>query len=228
MLRKMTIALLVTAAAAILAPGMASARGGFGGGGGFHGGGGGGFHGGGTGFGGGGFHSGAIGGGGGSRFAMGSSGGFRGQVSSNALNANALARGPVGAGAVAAHGFNPGFNHGFHHHGRGFAFGAGFGYGLNDSYAYYGDDYGYPAYSYDNSYYGDDGGCYIVRQRIHTRYGWRVRPVLSLRLKSLRLNETIARGDWAARDRCAYQPSTLYFLNQACMLFQPSSAASLR
>jgi hypothetical protein len=163
MLRKTMIALLATAAAATFAPGMASARG-------FGGGGGGGFHGGG-GFGGG-FHSPAIGGGGGFRGTMGSVGGFRSApVSNSALNANALARGPVGGGNVAAHGFRPGFGRGFHH-GRGFgigAFGAGLGYGYYDPYAYYGDDY--------DSYYGDDGGCYVVRQRVHTRYGWRVRPV---------------------------------------------------
>ncbi len=40
-------------------------------------------------------------------------------------------------------------------------------------YAYY-DDY---PYYYDDSYYGDDSGCYIVRQRVLTRHGWRVRPV---------------------------------------------------
>jgi hypothetical protein len=28
----------------------------------------------------------------------------------------------------------------------------------------------------DNDYY-DDGGCYVVRRRVMTRYGWRVRPV---------------------------------------------------
>jgi hypothetical protein len=161
MLRKTMIALLATAAAAAFAPGMASARG-------FGGGGGGGFHG---GFGGGGgFHSGAIGGGGGFRGAMGSVGGFRSApVGNSALNANALARGPIGNGNVVAHGFHPGFGHGFHH-GRGFVIGgAGLGYGYYDPYAYYGDDY--------DSYYGDDGGCYVVQQRVHTRYGWRIRPV---------------------------------------------------
>jgi hypothetical protein len=172
MLRKTMIGLLAAAAVATLAPGMASARGfGGGGGGGFHGGGGGG----------GGFHSAAIGGGGaGFHGAMGSGGGFRAaSVGGNAMNANALARGPVGAGNVAANGLHPGFGHGFHH-GRGFGFGgfgAGVGYGLYDPYAYYGDDYGYPGYASDDSYYGDDGGCYIVRQRVHTRYGWRLRPV---------------------------------------------------
>jgi hypothetical protein len=66
----------------------------------------------------------------------------------------------VGAGA----GFGR-FHHGFHHR-RVFFVGGG-------PYAYY-DDY---PYYYDNGYYADDGGCYIVRQRVHTRYGWRLRSV---------------------------------------------------
>ena len=62
MLRKMMIALFASASVAMLAPDAASARGGFGGGGGgFHGGGGGGFHGGGMGMGGGGFRGGGMG-----------------------------------------------------------------------------------------------------------------------------------------------------------------------
>ena len=62
------------------------------------------------------------------------------------------------------HGFRHGFHHGFHR--RVFFVGAG-------PYAYY-DDY---PYYYDDSYYSDDTGCYIVRQRVLTRHGWRVRPV---------------------------------------------------
>jgi hypothetical protein len=64
-------------------------------------------------------------------------------------------------------GMRPGFNHAFHHrfHDRRFASFAAFGAG-----PFY-DDY----YPYDYAY--DDGGCYIVRQRVHTRYGWRIRPV---------------------------------------------------
>jgi hypothetical protein len=57
------------------------------------------------------------------------------------------------------------FHHGFHHR-RVFFVGDG-------PYAYY-DDY---PYNYDDSYYAGDSGCYIVRQRVHTRHGWRVRPV---------------------------------------------------
>jgi hypothetical protein len=75
----------------------------------------------------------------------------------------------VGRGTFAANGFRAGaFHHGFHHR-RAFVFGAFAG-----PYAYY-DDY-YPYYVNDDTYY-DDGGCYIVRQRVHTRHGWRMRPV---------------------------------------------------
>jgi hypothetical protein len=59
-------------------------------------------------------------------------------------------------------GFHGGFAGGFHRgfHRRGFV---GFGVG---PYAYY-DDY---------PYYYDDG-CTLVRRRVMTRYGWRIRPV---------------------------------------------------
>jgi hypothetical protein len=33
---------------------------------------------------------------------------------------------------------------------------------------------GYDPYAY-NDYYDD--GCYVVRRRVLTRYGWRIRPV---------------------------------------------------
>jgi hypothetical protein len=121
MLRKALIALAAVASVGLLAPDMAQARGGGGGGHGFGGGGhgfGGGFH-------GGGFHGG---------------------------------------------GFHRGFGIGA------FALGAGLGYGLYGPYGYY-DGYGAPYYG---DYYADDGGyggCYVVRQRVHTRYGWRIRPV---------------------------------------------------
>ena len=37
--------------------------------------------------------------------------------------------------------------------------------------AYGSGGYGYPdAYGY----YEDDGGCYLVRRRVMTRYGWRI------------------------------------------------------
>jgi hypothetical protein len=156
MLRKTMIALFTVASIGMLAPSVASARGGgFGGGGGFHGGGGfggGGFHGG--GFGGGGFRGGGFGGGGFHSAAIGG-GGFR---------SAAIASGGFRSRAFAADGFR---GRGFHH-GRRFAFGA-----FDD---YYGD-YGYPYYGYYNDSYSGDGGCYVVQRRVHTRYGWRIRPV---------------------------------------------------
>ena len=44
--------------------------------------------------------------------------------------------------------------------------GGGFGFGF------------YPGY-YDGYYpfYEDEGGCYLVRQRVKTRHGWRIRRV---------------------------------------------------
>jgi hypothetical protein len=116
---------------------------------------------------GGGFHGGGIGmGGGGFRAAAISSGGFR---------SAAIGAGAFRGGTFAANAFHGGFHPGFRH--RGFpiaaaAIGFGLGYGL------YGYDYGYPYYAdygYDD-YYGD-GGCYIVRQRLLTPYGWRLRPI---------------------------------------------------
>jgi hypothetical protein len=103
--------------------------------------------------GGGGFHGG--GGGGGFHGGGGGGGGFHG--------------GGFGGGGFHGGGFHGGGFHGGGFHGR-FAGGfhrrgfVGFGFG---PYAYY-DDY---------PYYDDDGGCYLVRQRVHTRHGWRIRPV---------------------------------------------------
>jgi hypothetical protein len=171
MLRKSMIALCTVASIAMLAPGLALARGGGGGGG--HGGGGGfgGGHGGGGGFGG--AHAGGFGGGG--FAARGFSGG------GNFGNSFARAA-PVGAvaGVAAVQGgrfvngaYNHGyFNHGFHH-GRRFFVGGGYVGPYYDDYGYY------PDYAYDDSYYdnGYNGGCYIVQRRVHTAYGWRVRPI---------------------------------------------------
>lgn len=154
MLRKAMIALLAAVSVAAVAPNVAFARGPGGGGG--HGGGGGGFHGGGGGF----ARSAAVG------------GGF---VRSAAVGGNFARSAAVGgAGAIAFNGAHGGgFNHGFHRRG----FGGGFGFG--GPYAYYDGDYGDPSYYADNSYYDDDSsnGCYIVQQRVQTRYGWRLRPM---------------------------------------------------
>jgi hypothetical protein len=169
MLRITMIALFTVASIGMLAPSVASARGGggFGGAGGFHCGGGfggGGFHGG--GFGGGGFHGGGFGGGGFHGGGFGG-GGFRsGGFGGGGFRSAAIASGGFRSRAFAADGFR---GRGFHH-GRRFAFGA-----FDD---YYGD-YGYPYYDYGyygDSYYGD-GGCYVVQRRVHTRYGWRIQPV---------------------------------------------------
>jgi len=68
-------------------------------------------------------------------------------------------------------------HHGFRH-GRRFFVGGFVGPG------YYDDYYDYPYYVADDSYY-DDGGCYVVRRRVHTRHGWRFQPVSSLRMMPL-------------------------------------------
>ena len=76
--------------------------------------------------------------------------------------------GGMGFRSAAVHGgFVGGGFHGFHHgfHRRAFV-----GFGVGPYYAY--DDY---PYYYDDYYY--DGGCYLVRRRVMTRYGWRIRPV---------------------------------------------------
>jgi hypothetical protein len=170
MLRKTIVALFAIASIGLLVPDAASARGGFGGGrgGGFHGGG---FRAGGIGMGGAGFRAAAVG------------PGFR-------------SAGPVGfrGGTLAANSFRGGFfRPGFRHRGfpfaaaavvgAGLAYGAGYPYGYYDDSYYYGGDPYYANYPYDdegNYAYGvgyGDGGCYVVRQRIPTPYGWVLRPV---------------------------------------------------
>jgi hypothetical protein len=109
------------------------------------------------GFGGGGFHGGGFHGGGGFRGGGWGGGGFRG-----------------GGWRGGGYGWR-GEGYGW----RGPAYGAiGLGVGLGLAGAYggwgypYGYGYGYPGYA---NY--DDGGCYLVRRRVWTNYGWRVRPV---------------------------------------------------
>ena len=92
---------------------------------------------------------GAIGGGGGFR---GGGGGFRG--------GGGGFRG--GGGGFRGGGFRGG---GF----RGAGLGLGLGLGLAAPYYYGGYPYGY------SSYY--DQGCYVVRRRVWTPYGWRIRRV---------------------------------------------------
>ncbi|WP_347341756.1 hypothetical protein, partial [Bradyrhizobium uaiense] len=57
------------------------------------------------------------------------------------------------------------------------AVGFGLGYGAYDYYdGYYGNPY-YAGYGYDDGYGYGDGGCYVVRRRMLTPYGWQIRPV---------------------------------------------------
>ena len=87
---------------------------------------------------------------------------------------------PAAARGFGGHGFGGGFHGGGFHGGgfRGGGFrGAGIGLGVGLGLGYYG--YGYPYYGgyypYDTEEY--DSACYIVRQRVMTRYGWRIRRV---------------------------------------------------
>jgi hypothetical protein len=104
-------------------------------------------------------------------------------VASIGLFAPGMAQARGGHGGMGGHGMGGGFHGGFHgggFHGHGFGVGAaalGLGLGLAYGAYPYGayDYYGGPYYGGD--YYADDGGCYVVHRRVHTRYGWRVRPV---------------------------------------------------
>ena len=60
--------------------------------------------------------------------------------------------------------------HGFGGGGRGFGGGGFRGGGIGFGYPYYGYGGYWP-------YYGDEGVCYVVRQRVKTRYGWGIRRV---------------------------------------------------
>jgi hypothetical protein len=81
-----------------------------------------------------------------------------------ASTTSALAR---GGGGFRGGGFRGGGFDGGGFRGRGAGFGLGLGLGL------------YPYYGYGGywPYYGDEGVCYVVRQRVLTRYGWRIRRV---------------------------------------------------
>jgi len=84
-----------------------------------------------------------------------------------ASTTSALARGGGGRG-FGGGGFHGGGFRGGGFRGGGFR-GGGFGFGLG-LYPYYGYGGYWP-------YYGDEGVCYAVRQRVKTRYGWRIRRV---------------------------------------------------
>src|SRR3984893_9650570 len=79
-----------------------------------------------------------------------------------AFTTSALAGGSGGGGG--GHGFGGGGFRGGGFRGGGFR-GGGFGFG-------------YPYYGYGGywPYYGDEGVCYVVRQRVKTRYGLGISP----------------------------------------------------
>ena len=72
-------------------------------------------------------------------------------------------------------GFHGGFHGGgFHHHGFGFAPGFALGFGFGAPFGYYGYPGYDPYYAYGDGY---ESGCYLVRRRVLTHYGWRRRTV---------------------------------------------------
>jgi hypothetical protein len=85
-------------------------------------------------------------------------------VAGLALPSEAFARGGGHGGFHRGGGFHGGGFRGGGFRGGGFR-GAGFGLGFYGPYGYY-------PFRYEDN---DDDGCYLVRQRIHTRHGWRVR-----------------------------------------------------
>jgi hypothetical protein len=74
--------------------------------------------------------------------------------------------GHSGGGGGGVHGGGGFHGGGFH---RGGFRGGGVGIG------FWGPGYDYP-YGY-SGYYGEEGTCYLVRRRVMTRYGWRIRRV---------------------------------------------------
>jgi hypothetical protein len=89
--------------------------------------------------------------------------------------------GAAQAGGGFGHGgFHGGWGHGGHWHGGGFWPGFGIGAGLGFGAGYYGYPYGGAYYYGPGPGYYDDGGyggCYVVRKRVKTPAGWRVRKV---------------------------------------------------
>jgi hypothetical protein len=80
-------------------------------------------------------------------------------------------------GGYGGHGFHGGgFHGGGFRGGRGIGLGLGLaGAGLYGGYGY--GRYGYGGYPYAIGGYDDEGGCYLVRRRIMTPAGYRVRRV---------------------------------------------------
>jgi hypothetical protein len=105
-------------------------------------------------------------------------------ASSAPAQARGFGGGGRGFGGGGFGGFRGGGFGGFRGGGfRGAGLGVGLGLGLGlvaGPYGYYGG-YGYPyggyGYPYGYTGYDDEGGCYLVRRRILTPYGWRIRRV---------------------------------------------------
>jgi hypothetical protein len=91
--------------------------------------------------------------------------------------ARGFGRGFGGGGGFRGGGFRGGGFRGGGFRGAGIGLGLGLGLGLAAPYGYYGG-YGYP-YGYGGyyPYDGDAGVCYVVRRRVMTAYGWRIRRV---------------------------------------------------
>jgi hypothetical protein len=82
----------------------------------------------------------------------------------------------TGASARGGGGHGGGFHGGSGFHGGGFHRGGFGGYGFG---GYYGGYYGGYPYAYPYAYggYENEGSCYLVRRRIATRHGMRIRRV---------------------------------------------------
>jgi len=152
MFKKTIIALCSVAAVGLFSPTMASAgHEGHGGGGG-----------------GGGRAAISGGGGGGARAAMPSGGGARVATQSGGYRSGGGYRGGGGFGGAGIAAGAIGFGLGL----AAAPYGYGYGYdGYGDDYGYGYGNAGYDSYAYDN------GGCYLVRRRVMTPYGWRLRRV---------------------------------------------------
>lgn len=99
-------------------------------------------------------------------------------ASSAPAQARGGGRGGGFGGGFRGGGFGGGFRGGGFRGGgfRGAGIGLGLGLGLAAPYYYGGYPYGYGGYPYGYASYYDQG-CYVIRRRIWTPYGWRIRRV---------------------------------------------------
>ena len=99
---------------------------------------------------------------------MGGGGGF---------HVGAVAGGFRDGGGFRGGGFRGGEFHGRGFHDRDFGRRFGFGFYPHDYYDDYAYDYpdGYYPYASSDSY-ADNGSCYVVQRRVHTKHGCRLQP----------------------------------------------------